>query len=48
MTSSDYPAQGGLCEKCGMRTELNHEGKTACTGCGKPTENCQCEAAQQA
>ena len=44
--SSDYPPQGGVCDKCGMPTELDHEGKTACTGCSKPTEHCQCEAVQ--
>jgi predicted amidophosphoribosyltransferase len=45
MSSSDYP-QGGVCEKCGMRTSIDDEGKTACDGCGKPTEHCQCEAAK--
>lgn len=42
MTSTDYPDQGGLCDKCGMKTQLDEEGKTACSGCGKPTEYCAC------
>lgn len=44
MSTTDYPPQGGTCDRCGMRTVVNAEGHTVCEGCGKSTEHCQCGA----
>lgn len=43
MSSSEYPPQGGVCDKCGMRTHTDAESNTACDGCGQSTEHCSCE-----
>jgi ribosomal protein L37E len=55
MTSSDAPPVGGSsempargsCDKCGMETMIDEEGKLACTGCGFPTDRCNCTGFSQ-
>ena len=40
------PARGS-CDKCGMETMIDEEGKLACTGCGFPTDRCDCTGFSQ-
>jgi hypothetical protein len=42
MTATEHPMDVGVCEQCGQGTHQNHEGKTACDGCDKPTMMCKC------
>jgi hypothetical protein len=41
VSNTEYPP-GGECEKCGSGTHLDEEGRTACDGCGKTTDRCDC------
>ncbi|MEW6154300.1 MAG: hypothetical protein AB1673_09980 [Actinomycetota bacterium] len=42
MSNTEMPVDSGVCQQCGMGVHLDEAGRTACDGCGEPTDRCRC------